>query len=273
LLYSSAVIYFLNLLLVAAPFFLGSLLVRLYVVLVAPQYFHYALLWGLVADLLWSLLPAALVVLLPRLRATLMAALLLCWMLTHWLDAQSLLALGVGADYRDFHYALDPVFLKSTLANLSGWSLLVAAIVVAIVVALVGWACRQLLLRLRFVATPLAVPAAGICVVLLVLGFLPQAAVSDWRRHNSVGTQLQNWRLNSSAPQSGALPFSRQLLLAGEPAAANTALPGAAKNVLLIVLEGLPGAYLPQVSSPAMQLSQSHAAPWKSWTGTSCRVS
>lgn len=253
--------YLRHLLLLAVPFFLASTLLRIYVILLAPEYVQPSLLWGIAADLVWSLLPASLVLLLPRWRAGVMLILLLCWTLTHWLDVQSLLALGVSADYRDFHYVLDPVFLKSTLSGISPWLLLV----VFLAVATLGWLCRWLLQRSGPLPgfTPTAVLVAG--GLLLVLVLLPQAPVSDWHRRNSVAHQLQNLWLNVGGAQTVALQSSRHLLVSGAPATPSVLLPGRAKNVLLIVLEGLPGAYLPQVSAALSQptpVELNHLSPW-----------
>jgi len=256
------VLHFRNFLIIAMPFFVVSALVRLYALWVLPHLLQASLWWGIAADLLWSLLPAALVLLVPRFRATVMVVLLLCWSLTHWLDAQSLIALGVGADYRDFYHVLDPVFLKSTLSHLHLSALLGAVLLIAL---LAGW-CRWLLQKLQFENTPTLPAVLVVGGFLLLLTLLPRATVSHWNQQNSVGKQLKNAWLNmDQQEQAGPLLASRQWLESTQTGTALTALPGAAHNVLLIVLEGLPGAYLPQVSASLSQpvpVQLEQLGPW-----------
>jgi len=236
-----------TLLLLAAPFFLAASAIRIYVLSLAPAYLTGGLWQGVAADLAWSLLPAALVSLLPRGRLLLLLPGLLAWTLTHWLDAQSLLALGVASDYRDFHYALDPVFLKSTLATVS----MGVGLFGLVVLLLLTLACAWLLRRVPFdkaVVLPGLLLLAGLFAALVLQ---PGGVASDWSRQNSVANQLRiaGQQRQPDTPVGDSALASRELLL--EPLASATGAQGKPpRNVLLIVLEGLPGAYLPSVGEP-----------------------
>jgi len=167
----------------------------------------------------------------------------------------------VASDYRDFHYALDPVFLKSTLANVS----MGVGLFGLVVLLLLTLACAWLLRRAPFdkaVVLPGLLLLAGLFAALVLQ---PGGVASDWSRQNSVANQLRiAWQQRQpDTPVGDSALASREWLL--EPLASATGGQGKPpRNVLLIVLEGLPGAYLPSVGEPLsvstpVQLPRRHA--------------
>ncbi len=201
--------------------------------------------WGLLQDLLWSLLVSLLVLWMPVWRGLALLGLWTLWTLTLWLDSQSWLALGAGADYRDVVYLLDPVFLRSSVASLS--PLLLISILLGV--------CLSAYLAARY-ANWLAMHRPGVItrqssltVVVLIAMLLIIPSGRDWQERNGFGAQWASFFKYGKLDDT-AMPTLRHASLNAAVASSKWLdEPGRARNVLLIVLEGIPGPYLPQVAA------------------------
>ena len=208
----------------------------------APQAF--------VSDGLWALL-LAVVCRRSRVLATLV---LLLWTGAYLGDWAFLAAMGSTFDHRDLQYLLDPAFLQAT----TGWPwwLVLAALAAAVLAA---GAAMGLLFRAT--APPRAASwrqgAMEIALLGIVLFHFLETR-NDWRDSSLAVLHAEAiWSgVFSSAGQPP--PPASYAGQDGEPGEPLQAV-GSAENVLLIVMEGLTGAYLPQVAGANHERPGSHA--------------
>lgn len=197
----------------------------------APQAF--------VSDGLWALLLAV-----AGRRSWVLATLvLLLWSAAYLGDWAFLVAMGSPFDHRDFRYLLDPAFLQAT----TGWPwwLVLAA---AAGTVLAAGAALGLLFRATAPSRRTTWRHGAMEIALLgIVLFHYQQTRHDWRDSSLAVLHAEAiWSGAFSSAEQSPPPasYTGQAGEFGEPLQAV----GSAENVLLIVMEGLTGAYLPQVA-------------------------
>jgi arylsulfatase A-like enzyme len=197
---------------------------------------------GFVADLAVGCLATALVWPLARLWRGLGALAAVALALLAAANFQTVTALGSVAALGDFHFLGDRTFLLGSVLTASRPWLLAALLVLSGVLAWRGLP--------RLGARPAAGGAAfGVALLGLAWAAPGDTGVDDWRRVNVVQHNAQAWLLGARADR-GWIDPPRAMLerlpelaanLEGEP---RFAWQPARRNVLLVVLEGVSGAYI-----------------------------
>ncbi|MBW2420205.1 MAG: LTA synthase family protein [Deltaproteobacteria bacterium] len=202
---------------------------------------------GLLSDLFASALAFTLLVPVGRLSRGLAALLLLPWVLLHYGNYELVRTLGAMATLPDAHYLGDATFVQGSATAVSRPFLLGG---LALASLALGWLGLDRL-RMRHAAAGAALALA----LLAISGLWPwSASLPMWRQADLVQRELG--RLASAASRSGAPatgdPAAAMLEqvpdlaanLDGEP---RFPLPGKPRNVLLVILESVSGAYLEQL--------------------------
>ena len=206
-------------------------------------------LWGFTSDLLTALLLfLALAFLLPRMRAVTVLA-VLAVALIHHANYEHVIALGSSASYAYADELLDPTFLASS--GLAPTRLGLLATITLLPLVLATLAARAPGAR---PSPRVAVPAA--LLILVAESMLPFDAVAmSWRQANVLAENV-HWLVTSAWSDLDRSPpalsetdrrrvdTALALDLDGEPRFARSA---DERNVLLVILEGVSGAYLESV--------------------------
>ena len=192
------------------------------------------------SDFLWALL-LALVSL--GFHWLLSALLLLLWVVLYLGNLGFIQAMGTAMDLHDLGYLLDAEFLRGTLGG-GPWSQLGAGFSAIIAIGFLARWCWRLPPP-RWSLGQRSATAAAVTSLLLFQAW--NTAIPRWSNSGLVSLYLgaifagriaENSPLGTVAAQpSASEPGRRQLPL------------GMARNVILIVVEGVHGAYLPQVAS------------------------
>ena len=160
------------------------------------------------------------------------------WVLAQWANYESIAALDAPAGVTYISYLLDDTFFRGSVLAPTSPAALLAHLGFTLVLV---WRIVPRLPGRSFAAAP----AIGSLSLALVVWLWPvDPAASAWRQHGLV-------RWTGSAPEAAAGDAARRLetLLApdldGEPW---TRLGRARSNVLVVVLEGVSGAYLPSTT-------------------------
>jgi phosphoglycerol transferase MdoB-like AlkP superfamily enzyme len=230
----------------------ARLLSLIFLVLIVPVCLRAALGWssplGYVSDLA---IGSALVVFLHRRPLWLALPVLLFWGLLAVATAELVSAVGRLPNPSDLHYLIDPQFVE----NSTGGGFAHPALAIALLVSLVLW------LLTRFANRTQPVPAltrAVWCAPVVLF-------VAHWGMQNLWPTDADPWRLYNLPHQLLATQVADMQMQAEEwldddvvedaPAMAGLTdldlsghklltAPGQARNVLIIALEGIPGAYI-----------------------------
>ncbi|MCY4428100.1 MAG: LTA synthase family protein [Halieaceae bacterium] len=217
-------------------FFLSALGARL-----ALHSDGYSSVWpALGSDFLWALL-LALVSL--GFHWLLSALLLLLWVVLYLGNLGFIQAMGAAIDLRDLGYLLDAEFLRGTLGG-GLWPQLGAGFLAIIAIVLLARWCWRLPPS-RWSLGQRCATAAVVAALLLFQAW--NTAIPKWSNSGLVSLYLDAIFSGRSAENS---PLGRVALQpsASEPGRRQLQL-GMARNVILIVVEGVHGAYLPQVAS------------------------
>jgi hypothetical protein len=202
---------------------------------------------GLLSDLGSAALVFSLLWYAPRL---LRPAMLLFWCLIQIGASELLGAVHRLPSWQDARYLLDPVFLQSSTAGLHlqapGFA---ATLITAAIIAAIAPIPRSTLRTLT----------AGLLTVLLLLPLHDSLARTLSDQEVDDRYQVLHWLIIDAAASAAGnrLPVATQATLPGELLRADLGgrrllLPATAdrsRNVLLIVLEGIPGLYLPDIGS------------------------
>ena len=221
-------------------------------VLVLPACLRLALGWsdphGYLSDLA---IGSLLVVALHRRRGWLAFAVLLFWAFLTVASAELVNAVGRLPAVSDVHYLLDPSFVE----NSTGGGLAYPWLGSLLAVGLAAWAVVRWINRAR-PGTPLPRAAWAMPVLLLVAHWgaehLAPSDADQWRQFNlphqlmaaGVGDaqrQVEDWWWGDAPQQPPAMAGLTRLDLDGKRLLDG---PGRARNLLIITLEGIPGAYV-----------------------------
>jgi len=194
-----------------------------------------------------------------RLHWSVALVLWVLWAIVYLGNLAFLQAMGSAVDYRDLGYLVDPQFLQATLAD-QLWLIVIATPLALLAAAyLVRFCWRQR-------GPPWSVTSHAMLIGSCLLLLLVQASA----------TRLPQWSNMGLVPLHVAelladLSATDTFVAGGDfdepeetPGHSRFAL-GAAKNVLLLVIEGVHGAYLPQVAAAndeKLPVSMVHAGQW-----------
>ena len=198
---------------------------------------------GFAADLALALVLAAGIAALPKTRAVgrwVGAVLIGIWCLVHFANYEHVRELGSVVDLSQAGYMMDPTFFRGSV--LAPTHPVLLAVTTLIAIGMVVWALggdAQFRPHLLVVA---AVPLVAVTVL------MPRTEeVANWRQTDIVSAQIRGLLKTRLKGEPSATARSSRLArrdLGGTPII--TAEPQA-RNVLLIILEGVSGAYLPSL--------------------------
>lgn len=209
-----------------------------------------------IADLLTALLLALLC---SRLHWALVLSIWLLWGVVYLGNLAFLQAMGSAVDHRDLGYLVDPAFLGATLGDrllpilvLTPLLLVAAASLVKLCLRLPGPGGRS---NSRWAAMAL-------CLLLLAL----QANLTRLPQWSNSGlVPLHAREILSDILSSDTLVPASDFVEPEAVVGKRTLALGKARNVLLVVVEGVHGAYLPQVAADnneALPVSMSLSEAW-----------
>ena len=205
------------------------------------------LLWGLLSDLLWAGLLTLLVGSLRRWRALAAGFLWAVWTCIHLMDMENIIALGQLLHHSNLPYLFDREFVVNSIHALPATTLLSGAAVILLSLAFLLGGHRQAPApgrRYRLAAVLALMSLAGI----LYQGSpLPQ---ERWQVRNFFAQHVDEMAADALRRARGqqALPGNPSHPLFSEDLNAPRPDMGQAKNVLIIALEGITGAYLAPVA-------------------------
>ncbi len=162
--------------------------------------------------------------------------LLFAWCVVNLVNYQHILELGSVARLTYLGYVFDPVFFfGSGLAFPHPWLFAFVAVLSSVMLWVspppIGW---------RGVAIGCFIAVCGMAAVKI---FPPDRRLSQWRFSNVVTAQFESVRHTGGL---GADPVNNRIQFAADLSGRSIiAPPGRVKNVLLVILEGVSGAYLP----------------------------
>ncbi|MDF3936267.1 LTA synthase family protein, partial [Pseudomonas citronellolis] len=227
----------------------GNLATLAILFLVIPLISRHMLGWGNLYGYLSDLAIGSLLVLLLHKRHLLIALpVMLVWALMMIGNAELVTAVGRMPDPSDLHFMADPTFVgNSTQGGGISHPVLAGAIGVAILLCALLWRRREQRLTPFAYALPVALLGAHFGLQYVI----PNDA-DVWKQFNlphrllaGVTSQgqlaVEDWLAGDQGDTPPDVTGLTQLDLAGTPLLAG---PGAAKNVLIITMEGIPGAYV-----------------------------
>jgi len=210
---------------------------------------------GAASDLAVSLLFAAALAVASRSSRILALGMALAWGLLQYGNYEHVRELGAGLDLAFAAYVFDPTFLSgSVLAPTRPGLLAIAAGAPLLCTALATWADRTQKIDRQSARWW---PAVGLAVsFLLVLSLLPgHRETASWRARHFFADMLESAVRAQRAPTPTDTPGSEPTWAAALHAELDGApllsLPGRGRNVLLLILEGLPATTLRSLSATA----------------------
>jgi len=205
------------------------------------------LLWGMASDLFWAGLLSAAVLSLRHARPLITGLLFLLWNLTHIMDVENILALGQLMHHSNLPYLLNAEFLGNTVNALPAVKILLNASIFALALTALkfGFQSRASLRGQALLVTLGVLMASGV----LLYQTLP-ASQERWQSRNffalhldvMAAEALQKLHATPKPKASSSHPLFAEDLNAPRPDI------GQAKNVLIITLEGITGAYIKSVT-------------------------
>jgi hypothetical protein len=171
--------------------------------------------------------------------------LLSLWTLASFAAYEHVRALGAGLQPDYAGYALEPAFVWGSLLSPAHPLLLVAALIS------VGAGALAALRRPPPSAWAAAIGAAALAALLLQVVWPRHPDVLDWRQEHATASLARRSMASGGPAVEGSATGAEEGALwradlAGEP---RLPLPGGGRNVLLVVLEGVSGGYLPSVAA------------------------
>ena len=203
---------------------------------------------GFLSDLGIALLALPLVLLARKIWRWIGVLFVLFWTFFHWLNFEVVADLGSLASVLDLEFLTDETFLAGSAA---GVSRPIVLSLLCIVGAVVVWRSRgEWSIRLTLASLTMA------GIVLLGQSLWPASQeVADWRQNDFIQANIVYLMRSDTEPSSTARDPRVAMLdlvpemaadLDGEPI---LPLPGAAKNILLIMIEGVSGAFIPSLAA------------------------
>lgn len=201
---------------------------------------------GVMSDAAVAGLMVVVLLWLGRVSRFLAVVTVLAWVLLHYASYETVRVLGSIASYRDVHFMASATFLEGSALAISRPLLL--ASLAAVSAALAFLAVRGLSARWW---------AGSIGAALLLFAAHQAASMTDqleyWRQLNAIDYNARDWLTELLAdPTSHAFPDPPSAMLDLVPGLASDLdgellleTPGRGHNVLLVVIEGLSGSYLP----------------------------
>lgn len=193
---------------------------------------------GLLSDLSIALIFAAVLGLAIRLSTQLALVLSSMWNLLQYANYEHVNELGAGLQFTFAQYVLDPAFLRGSMLSPTRPVLLAAVLILPL---LLTWLATR-----RNTDSPyLFRYAVAGGVIAIVVQMVPAVdAIHTWRQRHFLHDRFAEL-LPSPVPEAGglsvAIPTQFTADLQGEP---RIPLPGSASNVILLILEGIPGTVL-----------------------------
>ena len=225
-------------LLVLAATLCGPLLVRIALLVEQPGALSFGDSTGLISDLSIALIFAAVLGWAIRLSTPLALILSSMWSLLQYANYEHVKELGAGLQFTFAQYVVDPAFLRGSVLSPTQPLLLA---VILILPLLMTW------LATRMSTTPphLARYAVAGGVLAIVVQMVPAVdELHTWRQRHFVHERVAELLLSPNKEAGGlstAIPPQLAADLRGEP---RIPLPGSASNVILLILEGIPGTVL-----------------------------
>ena len=224
---------------------IAPVLARVWLVVESESGASVADLGGALSDLGVSALLGPLLLAVARLGQLPALVVLAAWGGLHVAHVEHVRELGAGLSFSYAHYLADPAFLWG-----SAWAALSFAAFLgflALPLGIAGWALPERTPLGRMLAC--AVSGAALCVGASLASAGPDAG--SWRALHFAQQNARTWgsatepKAAEGAPGRSALPAYRADL-SGEPW---LPLPRPGQNVLLVVLEGVPGGYVEPIAA------------------------
>jgi hypothetical protein len=171
------------------------------------------------------------------------AILTVVWSLAHFANYEHIRELGSVVEFTYAGYVLDEAFLRGSVLAPTRPVLVLSTTAVATVLAVVALGARR-----RYPAWPPTL--AGIALLALLALFPRSSAAATWRQVDLVSEQIRRFSrgpVSEGAGDPASLPDLATRDLSGQ---AIIAAETRAQNVLLVILEGVSGAYLPSLREP-----------------------
>jgi len=206
---------------------------------------------GLVADVFWAALLALLVSSIKFGRRTFTALLFLLWNLAHLMDLENIIALGQLVHHSNLPYLLNAEFLGNTVNSLPVLKILLNAGFFALALLALFFALRaQASTQIKTKARPQRITLLALVISApLLYQFLPDSQ-PRWQTRNFFALHLDGMAadlLNAQRSKPTLENIEAHPLFAEDLSAPRPEM-GRAKNVLIIALEGITGAYLQSVT-------------------------
>jgi hypothetical protein len=200
---------------------------------------------GLVSDLSLALLVASLMLAVPSRVAALRIPLIGAWGLLQYAHYEHVTELGAGLQFTFAHYLVDPTFLRGSALSIGNPTL--AAFVAIVPAGLMFWTLRSRPVAKSWVR--LAV--AGLFFVGAVQLLPEDSSISTWRQRHFLMESLDSMIDLASAPTPSAMAGEFSEFAADLSGTPIMPLPGVARNVILLILEGLPATVLEPIGASA----------------------
>ncbi|MFC2992559.1 LTA synthase family protein [Halomonas tibetensis] len=202
---------------------------------------------GLAGDIAVTLVTLAALLWLRHWRPWLAALGGLGWVALHIVNYEYVRTFDALAQLRYAHYLGDVTFLTGSAMHVTHPGLALLLATATVLAAMWPWQARPQ----RNIGLPASI--VGLTLGLASLSLASDTSVTDWRRHHPVLASLQAMA-SSTAPAVTLAGSSKPptALLADTTGAPSIALTGKTPtNVLLIMLEGVTGGYLPSLAEQA----------------------
>ena len=171
------------------------------------------------------------------------ALLTVVWSLVHFANYEHIRELGSVVDFTYAGYVLDEAFLRGSVLAPTHPVLLVTTTAVAALLAAVALGAHR-----RYPVWP---PTLAGIALLVLLALLPKsAAAATWRQVDLVSEQIRRFSRPSASGGAGERAATAQLATRDLSGSMIIAAEPRARNVLLVILEGVSGAYLPSLREP-----------------------
>jgi len=170
-------------------------------------------------------------------------------------------------DHSDRHYLVDNSFLAATLAATLGerlWATLFAVFVALLAsIALWGWVFKSTQVLIRPSLRKQVMAFSLVCAVL----FYYQQTVLDWQNTNFFAVHMERFAYEAFTSTERVTQIRVAPVEIQSPGVPVQKL-GAARNVLVIAMEGLTGVYFPSVAAlnaEQPQVSMRETSAWDGW--------
>ena len=200
--------------------------------------FSFVDLHGFISDLSVSFIIALILVFIFRIKPLAGILILLIWSLLNYGVYEHIMALGALPSLSNIKYMGDTTFLRASVLSVSKPSLFIPVVIFPAALAWLVFRGTRRRLRLRVFLYP------AILFFIINIFWMDSSEALMWRQANFVDDNM-DWLFTfgdkGRPPGSSSLVSLRGADMSGEP---QIKIPGSAKNVLLIMLESVSGAYV-----------------------------